>query len=69
MLYHMARKRDRQINFRVDEEFLCDIEVIQQNTSPVPSMSEAIRQAVADRAYSIKRTIGRQSERKRASVR
>lgn len=50
----------KQINIRVDQEFLDAVDDIRAMTRPVPNLSEAIRDAVIETRNRLKRKIEKQ---------
>jgi len=61
----MSEKKRRQVSFWGDPEFFEAVERIRHHTSPIPTASDAIRQAVIDKAKALVTA----AERKRASTR
>ena len=59
----MADKKRRQVSLWVQTDFFDAVELIRQRSSPIPTASEVIRQAVLDKAAAMEK----QAERKRAS--
>jgi hypothetical protein len=54
----------KQINFRADDEVLQAVEDIRKMVSPIPPVSEVIRQAVLDYREKIARKVEAQKGRK-----
>jgi hypothetical protein len=54
----------KQINFRADDEVLQAIEDIRKMVSPIPPVSEVLRQAVLDYRDKIARKVEAQRSRK-----
>jgi hypothetical protein len=53
--YTSAMSDRRQINVRADDEFLAAIEEVRLHLRPIPTVSAVIRQAVLEKAASLRR--------------